>query len=72
VTEEAEKKASELAKRQRDLKKFGKQVQVAKIQERDKGKRQTLEKIKALKRSKSLLESTKTRTTGWEYSYNRG
>jgi Eukaryotic rRNA processing protein EBP2 len=50
------KKASEAAKRQRDLKKFGKQVQVSKIQEREKGKRTTLEKIKALKRSTSPLK----------------
>jgi rRNA-processing protein EBP2 len=51
VEEEANKKASEAAKRQRDLKKFGKQVQVSKIQEREKQKGQVLEKIKALKRS---------------------
>jgi rRNA-processing protein EBP2 len=55
IAEEASKKNSEAAKRQRDLKKFGKQVQVAKIQERDKEKRTTLEKIKALKRSMILL-----------------
>ena len=36
MEEEASKKASEAAKRQRDLKKFGKQVQVSKIQEREK------------------------------------
>jgi rRNA-processing protein EBP2 len=51
MEEEASKKASEAAKRQRDLKKFGKQVQVSKIQEREKQKGQVLEKIKALKRS---------------------
>ena len=49
--EAASKKASQEARRQRDLKKFGKQVQVAKQQERDKAKRETLEKISSLKRS---------------------
>lgn len=49
--EAAGKKASQEAKRQRDLKKFGKQVQVAKLQERHKEKRDTLDKIKMLKRS---------------------
>jgi len=52
IAEEASKKNSQAAKRHRDLKKFGKQVQVAKIQERDKEKRTTLEKIKALKRKR--------------------
>ena len=47
----ASKKAAADARRQRDLKKFGKQVQVAKLQERDKAKRETLEKINLLKRS---------------------
>lgn len=45
------KKAAAEARKQRDLKKFGKQVQVAKEQERAKAKRETLEKIKTLKRS---------------------
>ena len=45
------KKASEAAKKQRDLKKFGKQVQVEKLKEREKEKRTMLEKVKALKRS---------------------
>lgn len=49
--EAAGKKASQEAKRQRDLKKFGKQVQVAKLQERHKEKRDTLDKISMLKRS---------------------
>lgn len=48
----AGKKASAEARKQRDLKKFGKQVQVAKLQERQKEKTATLEKIKVLKRSK--------------------
>ena len=52
VDEAARKKASSDARRQRDLKKFGKAVQVAKLQERDKAKRETLDKINVLKRSK--------------------
>lgn len=49
--EAAERKGREEARRQRDAKKFGKQVQVAKEQERAKQKRETLDKIKDLKRS---------------------
>jgi rRNA-processing protein EBP2 len=52
VEEAASKKAASEARKLRDLKKFGKQVQVAKLQERQKAKRETLEKIKTLKRSK--------------------
>lgn len=54
IDEAAGKKASAEARKQRDLKKFGKQVQVAKQQERDKEKRQTMDKIKVLKRSTSI------------------
>lgn len=49
---EADKKASAEARKQRDLKKFGKQVQVAKLQERDKAKKDMLDKVNQLKRSK--------------------
>lgn len=51
VDEAARKKASADARRQRDLKKFGKAVQVAKLQERQKAKSETMDKINALKRS---------------------
>lgn len=51
IEEATAKKASAEARKLRDLKKFGKQVQVAKLQERAKEKRETLEKIKALKKS---------------------
>lgn len=51
IDEASNKKASAEARKQRDLKKFGKQVQVAKLQERHKEKRETLDKIKDLKRS---------------------
>ena len=51
--EAASKKAAIEARRQRDLKKFGKQVQVARLQEREKVKRETLDKIKTLQRSMS-------------------
>lgn len=52
VEEASNKKAAAEARKLRDLKKFGKQVQVAKLQERQKAKRETLDKIKNLKRSK--------------------
>lgn len=54
IEEATAKKASAEARKLRDLKKFGKQVQVAKLQERAKEKRETLEKIKALKKSTSI------------------
>ena len=53
--EAANKRAAADARKQRDLKRFGKQVQIAKLQERDKAKRDTLEKINLLKRSMLLL-----------------
>ncbi|KAF3908493.1 hypothetical protein ABW21_db0204831 [Orbilia brochopaga] len=49
----ARKQASADAKRQRDLKKFGKQVQVARLQERQKEKREMLDKINVLKRKRA-------------------
>lgn len=53
MTDEAtNRKAAADARKQRDLKKFGKQVQVAKLQERDKAKREMLGKIEVLKRSR--------------------
>lgn len=57
VEEATAKKAAAEARKLRDLKKFGKQVQVAKLQERQKQKRETLEKIKALKKSMFCLSS---------------
>jgi rRNA-processing protein EBP2 len=51
VDEAASKRAASDARRQRDLKKFGKAVQVAKLQERDKSKKDALERINVLKRS---------------------
>lgn len=58
IEEATAKKASAEARKLRDLKKFGKQVQVAKLQERHKEKRETLEKIKALKKSESTPAGT--------------
>lgn len=55
VEEATNKKAAAEARKQRDLKKFGKQVQVQKLQERSKQKRETLEKIKELKKSTLAL-----------------
>jgi rRNA-processing protein EBP2 len=51
LNESASIKASEEAKRQRQLKKFGKKVQVAKQLERQKEKKALDEKIKAFKKS---------------------
>ena len=53
--DECRKKAAAEARRQRDLKKFGKQVQVAKLQQRAKEKRDTMEKINTLKKSELQL-----------------
>ncbi len=53
--EAAGKKASAEARALRDAKKFGKQVQVAKLQERAKEKRETLEKLGDLKKSMCFL-----------------
>ena len=53
------KKRSMDARKLRDLKKFGKQVQVAKLQEREKAKKETLEKIQVLKRSRSCRDKHK-------------
>ncbi|KAJ9629464.1 rRNA-processing protein EBP2 [Taxawa tesnikishii (nom. ined.)] len=52
VDDAASKRAAADARKQRDLKKFGKQVQIAKLQERDKTKRETMEKINLLKRKR--------------------
>ncbi|KAL2140479.1 hypothetical protein VTI28DRAFT_3761 [Corynascus sepedonium] len=52
IEEATAKKAAAEARKQRDLKKFGKQVQVQKLQERAKQKRDTLEKINLLKRKR--------------------
>ena len=51
LDESAGMKRAEEKRREREGKKFGKQVQVAKLQERQKAKRDTLDKIKTLKRS---------------------
>ncbi|KAH7033241.1 eukaryotic rRNA processing protein EBP2-domain-containing protein [Microdochium trichocladiopsis] len=53
VEEASAKKASAEARKQRELKKFGKQVQQAKLQERNKAKKETLEKIQSLKRKRT-------------------
>ncbi|KAL2075276.1 hypothetical protein VTL71DRAFT_219 [Oculimacula yallundae] len=60
IDEAAGKKASAEARKQRDLKKFGKQVQVAKLQERDKERKQTLDNIKTLKRKRQGADTEAT------------
>ncbi|KAL9612505.1 MAG: hypothetical protein Q9167_002890 [Letrouitia subvulpina] len=52
VDEAARRKAAAEVRKQRDMKKFGKEVQIAKLQERDKAKRDTLDKINLLKRKR--------------------
>ncbi|EDO18527.1 hypothetical protein Kpol_2001p32 [Vanderwaltozyma polyspora DSM 70294] len=56
VQEASEKKAREDARKQRQLKKFGKQVQVATLQKRQAEKRETLDKIKSLKKKRKHNE----------------
>ncbi|KAF2126508.1 Ebp2-domain-containing protein [Dothidotthia symphoricarpi CBS 119687] len=56
----AGKKAAAEARKQRDLKKFGKQVQVAKLQERAKEKKDTIEKINVMKRKRQGADITAT------------
>ena len=63
--EAASKKASAEARRQRDLKKFGKQVQNAKLQQRHKEKREMLEKINTLKKSMFSLSFAPSIFTGF-------
>ncbi|KAJ6144468.1 rRNA-processing protein EBP2 [Penicillium chermesinum] len=58
--EAAGKKAAAEARRQRDLKKFGKQVQVAKLQQRAKEKRETMEKINTLKKKRKADSAAPT------------
>lgn len=62
--EAANKKAAVEARRQRDLKKFGKQVQVAKLQERDKAKREMLGKIELLKKKRKSADTGTTNEEG--------
>ena len=81
VDEAANKKAASEARRQRDLKKFGKQVQVAKEQERAKARRETMDKISSLKRSepryfillgRAVLIISGCRADNHGYCYNEG
>ncbi|KAL4968852.1 EBP2 family rRNA-processing protein [Aspergillus stella-maris] len=55
--EAAGKKAAAEARKQRDLKKFGKQVQVAKLQQRAKEKKEAIEKINDLKKKRKSATS---------------
>ncbi|KAI9371800.1 eukaryotic rRNA processing protein EBP2-domain-containing protein [Aspergillus egyptiacus] len=55
--EAAAKKAAAEARKQRDLKKFGKQVQVAKLQQRAKEKKEALLKIDELKKKRKAGSS---------------
>lgn len=48
-------KNAEDAKKQRMLKKYGKKIQQEKLKDRQEQKKHTLDKIKSLKQSKSLI-----------------
>lgn len=54
LDESAAIKASEAAKKQRHLKKFGKQVQVEKQKERDRAKKDFNDKVREFKKSESV------------------
>ncbi|SCU96106.1 LAFA_0G04302g1_1 [Lachancea sp. 'fantastica'] len=56
VGEASDRKAREDARKQRQLKKFGKQVQVATLQSRQKEKKETLDRIKSLKQKRKHNE----------------
>lgn len=56
-TEESQKAAQE-ARAQRERRKYGKQVQIQKIQDRAKQKRETLEKIDKLKKRNPFVSFT--------------
>ena len=58
MREASEKKAREEARKQRQLKKFGKQVQIATLQKRQKEKRETLDRIKTLRKKRQHSEIT--------------
>ncbi|SPN98889.1 related to rRNA processing protein EBP2 [Cephalotrichum gorgonifer] len=60
IEEATAKKASAEARKLRDLKKYGKQVQHAKLQERAKEKKASLEQIKALKRKRQDTTNDET------------
>lgn len=56
IQEESEKLARQEARRQRNLKKFGKQVQIQTMQKRQQEKKDTLDKIKSLKKKRGANE----------------
>ena len=53
LDEKAEMKRSEQKKKEREGKKYGKQIQIEKIKERERSKKEVEERLKALKRSES-------------------
>ena len=64
TTEElASRMAAADARRQRNLKKFGKQVQIAKVQEKQRAKRETLDKISQFKKSEYLRHSHRSKNS---------
>ncbi|EMR10333.1 hypothetical protein PNEG_01589 [Pneumocystis murina B123] len=60
IKEETEKKAIESARRQRELKKIGKKVQIEKIHQRHQEKKEILDKIKNLKKKRKYDQELTT------------
>jgi len=54
LDESAGIKKSEEKRKEREGKKFGKQIQIEKLKERERGKKEVAEKLKGLKRSEYL------------------
>lgn len=69
-------KKSEAARRQRELKKFGKQIQQEKIKQREQDKKSFNERVQGIKRSQSvrhepLTRADESRAQGWYGSWRR-
>jgi rRNA-processing protein EBP2 len=62
LNETASIKKSEDKRKEREGKKFGKQVQIEKLKEREKSKKDMEERLKNLKRSKSTSFVSKSRS----------
>lgn len=60
LDEKAGIKKSEDKRKEREGKKFGKQVQIEKLKERERGKKEMEERLKGLKRSRSHLFSLRS------------
>jgi rRNA-processing protein EBP2 len=70
LDESASIKKSEDAQKQRQLKKYGKEVQVEKLKERAKGKKDMEERIKGLKRKRRGMLGGDSRATGGDEDFD--